>query len=299
MNPLREDPDGPALTRPAPGADGGAVTRRRLGALAATVVIVLIAAVGPVAAVRASVRPAIAGGCPARGAAVRPVVAVVGASFSAGVGAPGRDAAWPADLGRLLHLRVAVRAVPGAGYLNPGAGHRGPFSVLAAGLDLARLRPAAVLIQGGHNDIGRPAAALRHSVRSLITRIHCETPGSRIGVISVFATGADASPAARRTDRIIVAAARGADPRVVIFDPITQDWRFPRAGDQLHPTAAGHRWIAERVAGGLPGLAPAVPWSGIDQVARLRVVDADRLHRAGRHRVEHRLVRLDQGTRRV
>jgi acyl-CoA thioesterase-1 len=234
------------------------VTRRRLGALAAIVAVVLFAAAGPVAAVRAPARPATAGGCPARGA-VRPVVAVVGASFSAGAGVPGPDEAWPADLGRLLHLRVAVSAVPGAGYLNPGVGHRGPFTVLAAGLDLTRLRPAAVLIQGGHNDIGRPAAALRRSVRGLITRIHCETPGSRIGVISVFATGADASPAARRTDQIIVAAARGAGPWVVIFDPIAQDWRFPRVGDKLHPTAAGHRWIAARVAVGLPGLAMAVP----------------------------------------
>jgi lysophospholipase L1-like esterase len=215
------------------------------------IVAVIPFAVGPVVAVPAAARPATAGGCPARAGAVRPVVAVVGASFSAGVGARGRNQAWPADLGRLLHLRVAVSAVPGAGYLNPGAGHRGPFTVLAAGLDLARLRPAAVLIQGGHNDIGRPAAALRRSVRSLITRIHCETPGSRIGVISVFATGAKASPAARRTDQIIVAAARGAAPRVVIFDPITQDWRFPRAGDHLHPTAAGHRWIAARIAGAL------------------------------------------------
>ena len=55
-------------------------------------------------------------------------------------------------------------------------------------LQLVRLRPAAVLIQGGHNDVGRPPAELTASVHS------------------------------------------------------------------LHPTPAGHEWIAARVAAGLPAL---------------------------------------------
>jgi len=49
----------------------------------------------------------------------------------------------------------------------------------------------------------------------------------------------------------IVAAARHADPAVIVFDPITSHWHFPRIGDQLHPTPAGHEWIAHRLARGL------------------------------------------------
>jgi lysophospholipase L1-like esterase len=52
-------------------------------------------------------------------------------------------------------------------------------------------------------------------------------------------------------NRLIVAAARAAYPRVVVFDPIAEQWRFPRSADHLHPTAAGHQWIAERIATGL------------------------------------------------
>src|SRR5690348_17206972 len=44
-----------------------------------------------------------------------PTLAVVGASFSAGVGAGTPTRAWPAALGRLLRWRVTVSADSGAG----------------------------------------------------------------------------------------------------------------------------------------------------------------------------------------
>jgi lysophospholipase L1-like esterase len=78
----------------------------------------------------------------------------------------------------MMGWRFEVSADPGAGYVNPGAGHRGPFSRLAA---------------------------------------------------------------------------RHADPNVEVFDPLAGYWHFPRIGDHLHPTDAGHRWIAERLAAGLRG----------------------------------------------
>jgi acyl-CoA thioesterase-1 len=226
----------------------------------------VLAAAGSLAAVQASTStarpsPAVSAVAAARKlkcspstTPVRPVLAVVGASFSAGVGAGRPGQAWPADLGRLLHVKVTVSADPGAGYVNLGAGRRGPFKVLAGRLDLARLRPELVLVQGGHNDIGHPAAQVRQNVHALITLIHCESPNSRIGIVSVFPTGAVPSAAARATDRIIVTAARAADPAVLVFDPITQHWRFPRIGDNLHPSPAGHLWIARKIAAGLPKL---------------------------------------------
>jgi acyl-CoA thioesterase-1 len=190
----------------------------------------------------------------------QPVLAVIGASFAAGVGAQGPGQAWPADLGRMLHMRVVVSATPGAGYLSPGVGHRGPFPKLATRLDLARLRPAVLLIQGGHNDVNHPVAAIRRSVRGLIGQVRCATPGTRIGILSVFPSGDVPSHAAVVADRTIVAAARAADPRVIVFDPIAQHWQFPRLRDQLHPTVAGHRWIAQRVATGLRAAGvPAAP----------------------------------------
>jgi lysophospholipase L1-like esterase len=179
------------------------------------------------------------------------MLAVVGASVAAGIG-PGhpRDA-WPADLARLLHGQVVVSADPGAGYVNPGGGHRGPFSRLATRLDLARLDPSVVIIQGGHDDIGRPLSLIRDQVASLVRTIHREVPRARLAVLSVFARGSRPSGAAWATDRTIVAAARQADPAVLVFDPLAGHWQFPQIHDHLHPTAAGDWWIAQRLAAGL------------------------------------------------
>jgi acyl-CoA thioesterase-1 len=182
--------------------------------------------------------------------AQRPLLAVVGASFSAGVGAGQPDQAWPQDLARIMHWRLALSADPGAGYVNPGAGHRGPFSRLATRLDLARADPSTIIIQGGHDDIGRPLPLVRARVESLITTVHRECPRSRLAVLTVFPRGVP-TPITVATDQTIVAAARSADPAIIVFDPITGHWQFPRIGDRLHPTPAGHEWIAHRLASGL------------------------------------------------
>ena len=54
--------------------------------------------------------------------------------------------------------------------------------------------------------------------------------------------------ALHQADREIVTAARDADPRVIIMDPLTGHWKFQHAHDGLHPTAAGDAWIARKVA---------------------------------------------------
>jgi lysophospholipase L1-like esterase len=188
-----------------------------------------------------------------------PTLAVVGASFSAGVGAGSVQQSWPADLGRLIGWQVVVSADPGAGFVSKGNHGRGPFERLASQLDLQRLQPKLVIVQGGHDDIGQPTAVIAVRVRRLIDGIHQQAPGARIAVLSVFGDQQGPSPAALRTDETVVAAARQADPSVLIFDPLAGRWQFPRAHDHLHPTAAGHQDIAADVAKGLAdaGVVPA------------------------------------------
>jgi lysophospholipase L1-like esterase len=164
------------------------------------------------------------------------------------VGAGDHERAWPQDLARILHWRVRVSADPGAGYVNPGAGDRGPFSRLAARLDLARLHPALIIIQGGHDDVGYALPLIRDRVESLVAAIRREAPHARLVVLSVFGRDRRPSSATLATDRTILAAARRADPAILTFDPLAGRWRFPRARDRLHPSPAGHERIAERLA---------------------------------------------------
>jgi lysophospholipase L1-like esterase len=189
-----------------------------------------------------------------------PTVAVVGASFAAGTGAGSPAHAWPADLGRALHWRVVVSADPGAGFVSKGDHGRGPFDRLAGSLDLPKLRPGLVIVQGGHDDVGQPQALIAQRVRQLIDTIHQQAPGARISVLSVFCDQQGPSPAARRTDATIVNTARHADPSVLVFDPLAGHWQFPRIHDHLHPTPAGHQDIANRLAAELAraGVGPSV-----------------------------------------
>jgi hypothetical protein len=56
------------------------------------------------------------------------------------------------------------------------------------------------------------------------------------------------APAAIAMDRTIVAAARAADREILVVDPLTERWSFPRIRDDLHPSPASHAWIAACIA---------------------------------------------------
>jgi lysophospholipase L1-like esterase len=177
-----------------------------------------------------------------------PRVAIVGASITAGTG-PGRAGeSWAVLLARLLRWDAVVYGVPGAGYVHPGAGHLGPMAAMLSRIGLRALAPALVIVQAGHDDIGVPARLERERVTQVIALIRAEAPQARIALVTVF-PGRRRPAADYQTDQVIVAAARAADPGVIIMDPLAQGWTFPRTRDGLHPTAAGDAWIARKVAG--------------------------------------------------
>lgn len=224
------------------------------------VTLVLVLAGGAVTVGTAVARPSSAvvvadrsvqsavGAAQADSAGSEPVLAVLGASFAAGVGAAGPHGGWPYLLGRAEGWRVVVSADPGAGFVNPGAHHLGPFSHLLGRLDLARLNPSMVIVQGGYNDVGRSPVAVTAQVASLFGSLRREAPHARLGLVSDFSVGAGPTPAAIAMDRTIVAAARAADRGILVFDPLAEHWVFPRIRDGLHPSPAGHAWIAARIA---------------------------------------------------
>jgi lysophospholipase L1-like esterase len=175
-----------------------------------------------------------------------PRVAIVGASFTAGVG-PGPSRSWAVLLARHLRWNAVVYGDPGAGYVRAGAGRKGPVAAEIGRMDLRALKPSLVIVQAGHDDIGAPPGLERKQVARAIALIRAETPAARIVLLTVFA-GRSRPAAAGRTDQAIVRAARAADPAVIIIDPLAGGWRFPHVRDGLHPTAAGSAWIASRVA---------------------------------------------------
>jgi lysophospholipase L1-like esterase len=177
-----------------------------------------------------------------------PVLAIVGASFTAGVGPDNPAQAWAFRLARNLHWNAVIDGVPGAGYVRPGVGRQGPVAAEIARVDLPALDPALVIVQAGHDDIGVSASLERRRVAQAVAMIRAEAPQARIALLTVF-PGRTHLAAARRTDQAIVTAGMAADRQVIIMDPLTGDWNFVRVHAGLHPTAAGDAWIAATVAG--------------------------------------------------
>jgi acyl-CoA thioesterase I len=177
-----------------------------------------------------------------------PHVVIVGASFTAGVGPGNPGDSWAELLARRQHWDAVVDGVPGAGYVRAGASHLGPMS---AELDRAGLRafgPTLVIVQAGHDDIGVPVAVEERQVTQAIAMIRAQVPKARIALITVFPRRSP-TPAAYRTDDAIITAALAADPDAIIMNPLDPGWRFARVRDGLHPTVAGSRWLATKVAG--------------------------------------------------
>ena len=178
-----------------------------------------------------------------------PSVAVVGASYTAGVG-PGRAGlSWAADLARALRWDAVVYGVPGAGYVRAGNDGQGPMTRLLADEGLPRLAPSLVIVQAGYDDGRVQAGVERQQVLRTIEQIRAAAPHAAIGLVTVFTSPARPIPGRfYRTDATIVAAARAADPNAIIMDPLTGQWAYQHADQGLHPTAAGDAWIAGKVA---------------------------------------------------
>ena len=177
-----------------------------------------------------------------------PVAAVVGASYTAGVGPDNPVQSWAVQLAQELHWNAVVYGAPGAGYARGGRGGTGSMSSLLEAEDLGHLDPDLVIVQAGHDDEGVPTAVEASRVRAVLSQIHAAAPHARIALLTTFSATADGTPALRATDQAIVAAAGAADPGAVIMDPLAGRWRFGHAHGGLHPTAAGDQWIARRVA---------------------------------------------------
>jgi lysophospholipase L1-like esterase len=188
-----------------------------------------------------------------------PTVAIVGASYTAGIGPGNPELSWAVGLARLLHWNAVIYGVPGAGYVRTSASGRGPMSRMLSQEQLRDLGPALVIVQAGHDDVGVTPGLEGRRVRAAVDLIRAAAPGARIALLTTFAVAPGGSPALWQTDHAIVSAGTAADPGAIVMDPLTGRWTYPRAGDGLHPTSAGDAWIARTVAAALRahGVLPA------------------------------------------
>ena len=130
------------------------------------------------------------------GTSAAPPLAIVGASFTAGVGSGNPGKSWAADLADLLHWDAVIDGDPGAGYVRAGVARMGPVAAEIARLDLHALAPALVIVQAGHDDIGVPPRLEQQRVEQAVALIRAEAPHARIALLTVF-TGRSGTAAGR------------------------------------------------------------------------------------------------------
>jgi lysophospholipase L1-like esterase len=190
---------------------------------------------------------------PARrsGAPADPVrVLVVGDEFTAGSEAGGAgDAGWPqlvaADLTEARRpVEVAVAAVAGSGYVQPGADGR----TLGQLLEGTEAPFDVVVFFGSENDTAA-AADIQAAARGAYATAKAASPDARLVVIGP-AWGSAEPPGYVVTDRDAVAAAAAASGATFV-DPLELGWLQGDAAlltaDGAQPTDAGHRNLADQI----------------------------------------------------
>ena len=109
-------------------------------------------------------------------------------------------------LARQLHWNAFVYGVPGAGYVHPGLGRKGPVAAEIARVHLGALQPSLIIVQAGHDDMSVPPDLERLRVEQTVAMIRAQAPRAQIALVTVFA-GRKRTPALYRIDQAIVAGA--------------------------------------------------------------------------------------------
>lgn len=181
-------------------------------------------------------------------------VAILGDSYTSGWNGAGMGAkGWPAIVARARGWTTLNLAVPGTGFLNPGWTGQTIGSRVATAV---RARPDIVFIVGGHNDSRWSVAATNAAADAVIDRVHAALPDAALVIVAPI--WQDGSPPVRclalRDHLRRKAAAVGAR----FIDPLHEGWFAGRShrfigADGLHPTDAGHRFMADRILADLAG----------------------------------------------
>jgi acyl-CoA thioesterase-1 len=203
-----------------------------------------------------------AGGGPATrepdaSAAQRPVVLFLGDSLTAGYGLP-EEQAFPA----LVQQRIDAA---GLDYRVVNAGVSGDTS--AGGrqrIDWLLRQPIAVLVlELGANDMlrGQDLDALAANLRAIVAATRAAHPGARVLVAGMRAPPNLGADYVVRFEATYRALAREADAALIPFvlEGVATDPALNQP-DGIHPTAEGHRIVADTVWQALePLLGPAAP----------------------------------------
>ncbi len=188
-----------------------------------------------------------------------PTVLIFGDSWTYGSAASTPTLGYAYVVADIAGWTTIVDGVRGSGYLKPGLD--GPdFGTRIGALDPS-LDPDLIIVQGSINDRREPAAGYRAAVDAAWDALAAKYPRAQIVILGPAPQVLPVEAATARIDRDLqsAAAARG----WWYLSPVQDDWITPENYAAVidtselghdHPSTAGHRYLAERLAAAVAGL---------------------------------------------
>jgi lysophospholipase L1-like esterase len=181
-----------------------------------------------------------------------PTVLIFGDSWTYGSAASIPTLGYAYVVAGIAGWTTIVDGVRSSGYLKPGLD--GPdFGTRISALD-ASLDPDLIIVQGSINDRREPAAGYRAAVDAAWDAFAARYPRAQIVILGPAPQVLPVDAAIARIDRDLqgAASARG----WWYISPVEDDWITPDNYATVidtgigrdHPTTAGHRYLAERLA---------------------------------------------------
>ncbi|MBO9522922.1 MAG: SGNH/GDSL hydrolase family protein [Nocardioidaceae bacterium] len=168
-----------------------------------------------------------------------PRIAVLGDSYTAGLGLTDVARSWPSR----LRGRVVAFGFSGSGF-SRGASPCRAVSY-ADRVRVAARAAGTVVVEGGLNDVDQPASDIRSGIRRVLAALR----GHRVLVVGPVAAPARASRVGR-VDAVLAAECGRAGVAYLSM----RDARLSYLADGLHLTPQGHRAFGDLVAARVEGL---------------------------------------------
>ena len=149
-------------------------------------------------------------------------------------------------VGRTLGWRTVNLAVAGSGFMNPGWTNQTIGARVAAAI---RQKPDIVVVAAGHNDSRWSVATTARAADAALDRLPRALPDAVFVVVAPI--WSNASPPARCLDLRDHLRRTARSMHAIFVDPLAGRWFGPIrqrliGADGLHPTDAGHRYMAQR-----------------------------------------------------
>ena len=225
-------------------------------------VLAVIAVIAWLAVLRPTAAPANAGAAPPvtlPSHATLPAALWVGDSYTAGVGSTSKAAGEACLTSAALKWRCELDAEGGTGFVNDGHVNSATYAPLISRLPAdvaAQPKPAVVVVDAGRNDGSLPPEETEQAASAYYDALAKAYPDVPVVLIAPYFMASDSNAFSEVRGWMKT---EGAKRGWKVIDPISEGWiesstAAMTISDHVHPTPAGHAYLAQHLSADLKDL---------------------------------------------